>query len=503
MLTTSITLFFQINSLKDRLDSLREVVDTKFPGNSHLVPSSDGIDMEKLVGANVMTDTCTPAQKVRRILCDAIPGLHELDCMQHLRNVWIGNMEKALTSELNNILRASLDEIDPTLRVSSSISAIIRATDKEFSLSANYPKGHGDLFAEWMRKRYPGALLLHVERAAGSRQDLCTEGCLPIIMNYPYYLEFLDWMLKKTGKNDKASILQRNLFIALGSVEMIALARLLSIIHISVCMPFRWLAGKTHELRAYNWGPMSMARVIDTVREKMSAIFEKPELIHDEAFMMDVFKIYRDELPPFKEYWDEIFTKKQMSVVARKSGAKIVQFAQIKKALFKPTTKTDKQALKRMVELAPIATGRVVKEIDDETKATYKYTKASKSKFSYACCPEQTKKDFLGCKATNDEAESSLGGATYQVQRYGRINLAAAGAISDARRNAFLYRPTSKKDKKSKGIFHKFDAILRAAIIQVGMKDAPRTKAVNNEAIALQQKVKQQKEEIKKEKNME
>ena len=77
-------------------------------------------------------------------------------------------------------------------------------------------------------------------------------------MNYPYYLEFLDWMLKKTGKNNKASILQRNLFIALGSVEMIAVSRLLSIIHISVCMPFRWLAGKTHELRAYSWGPMSM-----------------------------------------------------------------------------------------------------------------------------------------------------------------------------------------------------------------------------------------------------
>ena len=55
-------------------------------------------------------------------------------------------------------------------------------------------------------------------------------------MNYPYYLELLDFMLKKTGKNDKASLLQRNLFVVLGSVEMIALDRLLSIIHISVCM---------------------------------------------------------------------------------------------------------------------------------------------------------------------------------------------------------------------------------------------------------------------------
>ena len=59
----------------------------------------------------------------------------------------------------------------------------------------------------------------------------------------------------------------------------------------------------------------------------MSAITEKPELIHDETFMMDIFKVYRDELPPFKEYWDEMFTKKQMPVVARKSGSKVVQLA--------------------------------------------------------------------------------------------------------------------------------------------------------------------------------
>ena len=67
-------------------------------------------------------------------------------------------------------------------------------------------------------------------------------------------------MLEKTGKNYKSSLLQRNLFVVLGSVEMIALARLLYIIHISVCMPFRWLAGKTHRLKEYkDWGPPSMA----------------------------------------------------------------------------------------------------------------------------------------------------------------------------------------------------------------------------------------------------
>ena len=136
--------------------------------NSDLVPSPDEIDTAKLSKGVINTDTCNAAQKFRRILVEHIPGAYEYDCMHHLRNIWVGSAEKDLTSSLNTLLRDSLDEIDPKLRVSTSISAIIRAIDKEFSLSANYPKGHGALFAQFMLEYHPGALLLHVERASGS-----------------------------------------------------------------------------------------------------------------------------------------------------------------------------------------------------------------------------------------------------------------------------------------------------------------------------------------------
>ena len=175
----------------------------EFPNASQLVPTEDALDVTKFgQGANVITDTCNAARKLRRILVETIKDCYEFDCMHHLRNVWFGNMEKRLTKKLNLILRSSLDEIDPTLRVSASISAMIRAIDKEFSLSANYPKGHGQLFLEWMREKHPGALLLHVERASGSRQDLCTEGSMAILMNYPYYIEFLDQSLHKRKKQE-------------------------------------------------------------------------------------------------------------------------------------------------------------------------------------------------------------------------------------------------------------------------------------------------------------
>ena len=53
-----------------------------------------------------------------------IEGSYDYDCMNHLHNVWLGNAEKALTKDLNVHLRASLDKIDPKLRVTTSMSAI-------------------------------------------------------------------------------------------------------------------------------------------------------------------------------------------------------------------------------------------------------------------------------------------------------------------------------------------------------------------------------------------
>ena len=111
--------------------------------NIDLVPEADKIDVAKLCnGANITTDTCNVAQKLRRILVETIGGCCEFDCMHHLCTVWFRNMEKKLTSQLNCILRSSLEEIDPTLRVLASIGALVRAIDKEFSVSSNYPKGY-------------------------------------------------------------------------------------------------------------------------------------------------------------------------------------------------------------------------------------------------------------------------------------------------------------------------------------------------------------------------
>ena len=199
-------------------------------------------------GGAVTTDTCNTARKTSTIIKESIEqaaiimqkpsddvSVIQVSCWHHLRNIWLGGMTKALSAYLNESLRDDLEYIDPALRVSPKIEMVLRAVDKEFSLCANYPKGHGEHFRKWMEEKYPDELLFHVERAAGSRQDLCVEGAGAIYWNRHYWLEFLDSQLRMPGSN----ILQENLFIILSSCEMTALARVCSIIHLSVCLPTR------------------------------------------------------------------------------------------------------------------------------------------------------------------------------------------------------------------------------------------------------------------------
>ena len=77
-------------------------------------------------------------------------------------------MTRALSSYLKDTLSSDLAVIDQHLRVTPNIEMVLRAVDKEFSLCANYPKGHGEIFRQWIECTYPGVLLLHVERASGS-----------------------------------------------------------------------------------------------------------------------------------------------------------------------------------------------------------------------------------------------------------------------------------------------------------------------------------------------
>ena len=100
--------------------------------------------------------------------------------MQHLRKVWINRVAKAVNKYMTEFLNESLDDISSFLRVSPDLDHVICAFHKEFSLTANYPKGRGKQFLTWMMKCCPKGFLIHAKRATGSRQDIITMGAGPI-----------------------------------------------------------------------------------------------------------------------------------------------------------------------------------------------------------------------------------------------------------------------------------------------------------------------------------
>ena len=63
------------------------------------------------------------------------------------------------------------------------MDSVLCAIYKEFSLPANYPKGHRDMFKHWLQQHHPGGLLVPVERTSGSQQDLAAEGAGAVYWN--------------------------------------------------------------------------------------------------------------------------------------------------------------------------------------------------------------------------------------------------------------------------------------------------------------------------------
>jgi len=269
-----------------------------------LIPDTDKIDIKKLTDGCITTDTCHPAHKTRRILVDIVSQIdggvgHVQDCFNHLRNVWINGVAKAVSRFMNEYLKDSLDNISSFLRILPDLAHIIRAYHKEFSLTSNYPKGHGELFREWILNNYPMEFLLHAERANVNCMDVICMGANAVYNNRPLNDEFLD---KRLCIKANANILQENMFAVLTSLEMIAVSHFFSILHVAVVIPFRWLSGSTHKLAHRKWGARSLGRAADILHTACGQPLNDIKLIHDKKFMMNMFDDISNELPEFKEF---------------------------------------------------------------------------------------------------------------------------------------------------------------------------------------------------------
>jgi hypothetical protein len=257
----------------------------------------------------------------------------------------------------------------------------------------------------------------------------------------------------------------------------------------------RWLAAKTPELGEWGWGPISNSDAIDTLRVRMMDIADDPTKVLDEDYMMNMFGKYVDALPPFKKYWDYLYEKKRMRVIAADSGATVMQFAELRKELFHPSDSTNAATDDRLVELAKVAAQGILDELHDKKKATWKYLSISGSPMSFQGCPKEVKEGLHGREATNDRSKSALGRTTHQLQKYGCIGISNAAAISDAKTNGYFRRFSVDKNK-TKGMFHQFDREMRDCLLTVAIEDAPVTISTNRDDLDKQREAKRKKEEM-------
>jgi hypothetical protein len=95
----------------------------------------------------------------------------------------IGAIEILLSRKVTQNLVEELAIIPLYLYVKCDIGNICRCVDKKFNFTANYPKGHGDAFHNWMRRYHPGELMMPViHTLGGEQQDFLFEGALPVYM---------------------------------------------------------------------------------------------------------------------------------------------------------------------------------------------------------------------------------------------------------------------------------------------------------------------------------
>ena len=148
---------------------------------------------------------------------------------------------------------------------------------------------------------------------------------------------------------------------------------------------------------------LPVGRSLDVLREKVLQIKANPNLILDEYYMMKIFDQFL-YLTPFAEYLEFMFTKRRMSVVARRSGAKVMHMQLARSELFNPTNETNIDTTTCVVELGTVAMTTLLREFHNPKKASHKYFSVSKSEFSWEHCPKQIKQATLGVRAVNDVA---------------------------------------------------------------------------------------------------
>eukprot|EP00957_Ditylum_brightwellii_P168498 12825981-Ditylum_brightwellii.AAC.1 len=182
----------------------------------------------------------------------------------------------------------------------------------------------------------------------------------------------------------------KNLYIMLQFVEVVALLCVLSIHHILITTPVRWLAGNTNVLADFGVG------LADMCTTAFAKIINDSLLSFDDDFMMNIFKDLVDKRDPLNKHLKYIFEEKQSCAQSIKGEDHMVlSWDELQASIFYPTCNDMCQTEDLCCEMTTVIANTMRREFQDERKATSQYLSSLNRSKSAAVISEEERKAGL------------------------------------------------------------------------------------------------------------
>ena len=173
---------------------------------------------------------------------------------------WQAEIIEAMAAAANASVKATLDdeldEFSSFERIDADGSCVIRAAFKQFHHGGEYAKGRGREFESWRKTR--ALMFLPFERAAGSRQDLAFDGCVPLFVNRVTCVDFLRGYIDYPKSQN---VLDKSLYTVMKCNEFTALLRVNTLWRFAFSDPLRWLCGSASKLDDWSLYKLSLIHI--------------------------------------------------------------------------------------------------------------------------------------------------------------------------------------------------------------------------------------------------
>ena len=152
-----------------------------------------------------------------------------------------------------------------------------------------------------------------------------------------------------------------------------------------------------------------MGRAINLLHSAFLKICDKPKLLLDYEFDMNIFQPLYHQLPEFHDYMDYFKQHKEGNVIGSSNlSDRVLVIDKAMSELFWPTKQHNLKTTKFCHELAVDVTDTLLTKLEDASKSTFEYLLAANGQYSQAIIDKGEEMVTLGMHANNDPSEGNF-----------------------------------------------------------------------------------------------